>query len=55
MNSDGETYVLAAKPKFEVLARNRLPKETTRASLAVSDGDLFIRTYDHLWCIGKTN
>jgi hypothetical protein len=22
------------------------------ASIAVSDGDLFIRTYKHLWCIG---
>jgi outer membrane protein assembly factor BamB len=53
-DSDGETFVIAAKPKFEVLARNALPKETTRASIAVSDGDLFIRTYDHLWCIGKT-
>ena len=29
-NTDGETFVLAAKPKFEVLARNPLPKETTR-------------------------
>ena len=26
--------------------------ETTMSSLAVSDGDLFIRTYDNLWCIG---
>jgi outer membrane protein assembly factor BamB len=52
-NSEGETFVLAAKPKFEVLARNPLPKETTRASIVASDGELFIRTYDHLWCIGK--
>ena len=26
-------------------------KELTRASVAVSDGELFIRTYKHLWCI----
>jgi outer membrane protein assembly factor BamB len=52
-NTDGETFVVAAKPKFEVLARNPLPKETTRASIGVSDGELFIRTYEHLWCIGK--
>jgi outer membrane protein assembly factor BamB len=51
-NLEGETLVLAAKPKFEVIARNPL-KERTRASIAVSDGDLFIRTYDHLWCVGK--
>ena len=49
---DGETLVLAAGPAFKVLARNRLG-ETTRASVAVSDGEIFIRTYKHLWCIGK--
>ncbi len=51
-NLEGETLVLAAGPKFEVLARNPL-KERTLASVAVSDGCLFIRTYQHLWCIGK--
>src|SRR5262249_46021832 len=50
---NGETLVLAAKPKLEVLARNPLPKETTRASIAVADGRIYIRTYRHLWCIGK--
>jgi outer membrane protein assembly factor BamB len=51
-NVEGETLVLAAKPKFEIVSRNPL-KETTRASIAVSDGNIFIRTYEHLWCIGK--
>ena len=46
----GDTYVFAAKPKFELLARNRLG-EHTDASLAVSDGDIFVRTHQHLWCI----
>lgn len=46
----GETVVLAAKPEFEVLSRNHL-RERTLASLAVSDGELFVRTYKHLWCI----
>lgn len=50
-NVEGETLVLAAKPKFEV-SRNPL-KEKTLASVAVSDGNIFIRTYKHLWCIGK--
>ena len=27
--------------------------ETTRSSIAVSDGNLFIRTSEKLWCIGK--
>jgi hypothetical protein len=47
----GDTFVLAASTKFELLATNRIP-ERTLSSIAVSDGDLFIRTYKHLWCIG---
>lgn len=46
----GDTYVFAAKPKFELIARNRLG-EHTDASLAISDGDIFVRTHQHLWCI----
>src|SRR5262249_18281647 len=51
-DQEGDTYVLAAKPRFEQLSRNRLG-EHTNASPAVSDGDIFIRTYEHLWCIGS--
>jgi outer membrane protein assembly factor BamB len=49
-NQQGETVVLAAKPVFEVLAHNPLG-ERSQSSPAVSDGELFIRTYGHLWCI----
>jgi outer membrane protein assembly factor BamB len=48
----GETVVLAATPKREVLARNRL-KDRVLASIAVSDGELFIRGYKHLYCIAR--
>jgi hypothetical protein len=34
-----------------VLARNRLG-ERTLASPAMDKGEVFIRTYRHLWCIG---
>jgi outer membrane protein assembly factor BamB len=51
-NLEGETVVLAAKPTFEILGRNPL-KERTLASIAVSDGAIFIRTYKQLWCIGN--
>ena len=51
-NLEGETYILAAKPKFEEIARNHL-KERTLASIAASDGRLYIRTYKHLWCISN--
>jgi len=47
----GETAVMAAAPAFQVLARNPLG-ERTQASIAVSRGELFIRTFRHLWCIG---
>jgi len=49
----GETYVLAAKPELDLIARNSLDGATTRASLVASDGELFIRTYKHLWCIAE--
>jgi outer membrane protein assembly factor BamB len=48
----GSTMVFAANPnKYEVLATNRLG-EHVDASIAVSNGDLFIRSFKHLWCIG---
>ena len=51
INQSADTFVLRAAPKFELLETNSLA-ETTQSSIAVSDGDLFIRTYNHLWCIG---
>jgi outer membrane protein assembly factor BamB len=50
---NGETLVFAAKPKYELLARNALGKEETNSSLAISDGEVFIRTFAHLWCIAE--
>lgn len=50
-NSGGQTIVLKADPKLEVLAKNNLG-EQVRGSPAISDGEIFIRTYKHLWCIG---
>ena len=47
---DGTTYVLAAGPKFELLAKNEL-KEPIYAAPALAHGDLFLRTYEHLVCI----
>jgi outer membrane protein assembly factor BamB len=52
LTRDGTTVVLRASPKFEVLAINRLGKgETTNSSPAISDGEIFLRTNQHLWCI----
>ena len=49
----GATLVFAAGPKYEHLATNQL-KEHTDASIGISNGNLFIRTHKHLWCIGET-
>lgn len=53
INHSGDTFVLRASPKFELLATNSLD-EPDNASLAVSDGDIFIRTQRALWCIAET-
>lgn len=51
LDKAGTTTVFAAQPKLEVLAKNELG-EPTNSSIAVSGGHLFIRTDQHLWCIG---
>lgn len=48
----GDVAVLKASPKFEVLAVNSL-KEKSNSSLAASNGELFFRTEQTLWCIAK--
>jgi outer membrane protein assembly factor BamB len=50
INQGGDTFVLRASPRFELLATNSLV-ETTIGSLAVSQGEIFVRTYQHLWCV----
>jgi len=51
-NEDGLTTVVAAGPKFEVLAENPL-NDYVLSSPAISDGQIFIRTAAHLYAIGK--
>ena len=52
LNQAGDTFVIKATPTFEKLATNALDDGLTNSSHAVSDGDIFIRTHKHLWCIG---
>ena len=53
LNQAGDTFVLKASPQFELLATNSLG-EMTNASIAISDGEILIRTHEHLWCIGRS-
>jgi outer membrane protein assembly factor BamB len=49
---DGLTYVLKANGAFDVVSRNPLGDHCD-ASLAVSQGQIFVRTLHYLYCIGK--
>ena len=51
-NDDGETFVLRAGPKFELLHVNNIG-ESTLASPALVDGRWYIRTAQHLFAIGR--
>jgi outer membrane protein assembly factor BamB len=50
INQSGDTFVLKASPQIETLSLNSLG-EFTNASLAPSNGEIFIRTHESLWCI----
>lgn len=47
---NGDTLVFAARPTCELLAVNKLGGETN-SSLAISNGQIFVRTFKHLYCI----
>ena len=52
-NREGKTTIAAASDKFEVLAINQL-KGTFKASPAIADGALFLRSDTHLYRIEKS-
>ena len=53
MNQSGDTAILRAAPKYELITVNSIGNELTNASHAFADGEIFLRTHKHLWCIGK--
>ena len=52
LSEEGETTVVEHGPEFKVVARNPIG-EKCQASIAISDGRLFIRSDRHLFCIGS--
>jgi outer membrane protein assembly factor BamB len=50
LNDDGVMHVLKAGPQLELVARNDLG-EPTYASPAISQGQMFLRSFSHLYCI----
>lgn len=52
VNQGGDAFVFRASPTFELLRTNSMG-ERVIGSIAVSDGQLFIRGHEHLFCIGE--
>jgi outer membrane protein assembly factor BamB len=56
LNESGETLVVKPGPKLNIVARNRIKggsDEIFRGSITPSDGQLFIRSTQGLYCVGK--
>ncbi|MBL9127071.1 MAG: PQQ-binding-like beta-propeller repeat protein [Verrucomicrobiales bacterium] len=52
VNRSGDTFVIRASREFGVIAVNSVG-EPTNASPAMSDGEIFLRTWTGLWCISE--
>jgi len=56
MNHFGDVFVVQAGDEFKLLHKTEMGtslKNITRSSIAVSQGNLFIRTDTHLYCVGN--
>ena len=54
MSRENGTYVLAAAPRYELLAHNTFEsdKSVFNATPAINQGQLLLRSDRHLYCIG---
>ena len=52
LNEQGQTTIVKAAKRFEIVAKNPL-NEKTQASCAAADGALFLRTEKHLYRLEK--
>lgn len=53
LSDQGETTIIRAAPEYEEVARNSIG-EPCQASIAISQGNLFLRSNTHLFSIGNT-
>ncbi len=53
ISETGETAVVQAGATYKLLAKNSLDESFTLGTPAIADGEIFIRTGHHLYCIGK--
>ena len=54
LSEEGVTTIIEAGPKFRILGRNPINAKC-QASVAVSQGQFFLRTENALFCLGKRN
>jgi outer membrane protein assembly factor BamB len=52
-SEEGDVIVVKMGDKYEVLAINQMPDQTFVATPAVVEGNLYLRSQDHLYCIRK--
>ena len=52
VNQSGDTLVLKAAPKYELIASNPLG-ELSNSTPAFSGGEIFVRTHNALYCIAQ--
>lgn len=53
ISEKGNVVIVDAGDEFKILGTIAMGEEPVRSSIAVSDGQLFIRTAGHLYCVGK--
>ena len=53
ISESGKVVIAEAGNTYKILAVNTLGEAPCRSSIAVSDGQLFIRTAKNLYCIGQ--
>ena len=51
-NEDGKTYILKASDQYEVIGSNDLGVGIF-ASPVISNGHIYLRTHDQLYCVGR--
>ena len=54
VSRENGTYVVAAKPTFQLLAHNQIASDTSvfNGTPAISDGKMYLRSDRYLYCIG---
>ncbi len=54
LSEGGTVVILDAGAEFKILATIRMGESPVRSSIAISQGQLFIRTARNLYCVGKS-